>query len=143
ESGTPYRDLFLAGETDDGSEPLTLLLTTGQEFLDYLNNRNTVTYVASLSGQPWQMMTQSMNQLEGLLDGFSEELVSLFELMDSAGGGNEVTTVSENLAMANEAIEDQDATSFNAAAALLDGNFKREIPDSLDVSLGINFSDGD
>jgi hypothetical protein len=26
---------------------------------------------------------------------------------------------------------------------LLDGNFKREIPDGLAVELGINFSDGD
>jgi hypothetical protein len=25
----------------------------------------------------------------------------------------------------------------------LDGNFKREIPDSLELDLGINFSDGD
>ena len=69
--------------------------------------------------------------------------MSLASLMQASGNQTSVDTVRSNLAMARDSISDLDATSFNSAAALLDGNFKREIPDSLDVNLGINFTDGD
>ncbi|MDO6681894.1 imelysin family protein [Oceanobacter sp. 5_MG-2023] len=143
ESGTSYRDLFLAGDLDDGSEPLTALISAVQSYLDYLQQRDTVSNVAALSGNAWPEMQASIDVITELLEGSESTTVSLFDLMESAGNSADADTVRSNLEQANDAISDQDATSFNSMAAALDGNFKREIPDGLDVSLGINFSDGD
>lgn len=142
-----YRDLFLAGELEDGSTPLVTLLTGVQEYLDYLDQRDVVNNVAQLSASDsfdrWSLMTASMDSIEAILAGATTEQVSLFELMTAGGNASSVATVESNIAAAREAISSLDSTSFNALAATLDGNFKRDIPDSLDVSLGINFSDGD
>lgn len=142
-SSQPYRSLFLAGETDDGSTPMVTLITVAQEYLDYLNQRNTVSNVAKLSSNAWVEVSRSLDVIEDLLEGTDSSTVTLFGLMASSGNSSAVDTVRSNIALAREAISDQDAVTFNSAAATLDGNFKREIPDSLDVSLGINFTDGD
>jgi predicted lipoprotein len=115
-SSQPYRSLFLAGETDDGSTPMVTLITA---------------------------VSASVDVIEDLLEGTDTSTVSLFSLMDASGNSSAANTVRSNIALAREAINDQDAVTFNSAAATIDGNFKREIPDSLDVSLGINFTDGD
>ena len=147
DTGTSYREQFLSGELDDGSTPLVTLLTSVQSYLDYLQQRDVVSNVAQISASDsfdsWTLMTSAIDSIEGLLAGTSEEQVSLFELMTAGGNSTAVATVQANLQQARDAIDSRDATSFNAAAATLDGNFKRDIPDSLDVSLGINFSDGD
>tara|TARA_R110000868_G_scaffold94448_7_gene260576 strand:- start:4170 stop:5273 length:1104 start_codon:yes stop_codon:yes gene_type:complete len=143
ESGTPYRDLFLAAELDDGSAPLTALISAVQSYLDYLQQRDTVSNVAALSGNAWPEMQASIDVISEMLDGSEATTVSLLELIESAGNITEANTVRSNLVQASDAISDQDATTFNSMAAALDGNFKREIPNGLDVSLGINFSDGD
>ncbi len=147
DTGSPYRDLFLASELEDGSTPLVTLLTTAQEYLDYLQQRDAVSNVAQLSanGQfdSWALMSASIDSINDLLAGVADEQVSIFELMISSGNAAAVATVQANIQQARDAITSLDSTSFNATAAALDGNFKREIPDSLDVSLGINFSDGD
>jgi predicted lipoprotein len=142
-SSEPYRSLFLAGETDDGSTPMVTLITAVQEYLDYLDQRDTVSNVATLSGNAWAEVSASVDVVEDLLEGADTSTVSLFSLMEASGNSSAVNTVRSNIALAREAISDQDAVTFNSAAATIDGNFKREIPDSLDVSLGINFTDGD
>lgn len=143
DSGTPYRTLILNGELDDGSSALVTLITSVQEYLDYLNQRSTVSAVAKVSGNNWSYATASIDVIGSLLAGTDATSVSFFDLMTASGNSGSVTTVESNLALARDAIDDLDVTTFNSAAATLDGNFKREIPDSLDVSLGINFTDGD
>ena len=142
-----YREQFLSGELDDGSTPLVTLLTSVQSYLDYLQQRDAVSNVAQVAASDhfdsWALMEASIDSIEALLSGTTEEQVSLFDLMISGGNSAAVSTVQANLQQARNAISNRDAVSFNAIAATLDGNFKREIPDSLDVSLGINFSDGD
>ncbi|MDP2613988.1 hypothetical protein Q8W27_17110, partial [Oceanobacter sp. 2_MG-2023] len=59
ESGTSYRDLFLAWDLDDGSEPLTALISAVQSYLDSLQQRDTVSNVAALSGNAWPEMQAS------------------------------------------------------------------------------------
>ncbi|WP_221799985.1 imelysin family protein [Oceanobacter mangrovi] len=143
DSGSSYRTMLLAGETDDGSEPLTELITSVQEFYDYLTQRDTVSNIAQLADSSWQAMSASIDITSELLEGTDATTVSLFQLMEIGGNSTDVETVRSNLTAAREAISAQDSTTFNSLAASLDGNFKREIPDGLDVSLGINFSDGD
>lgn len=142
-TSTPFISIFNDGELPDGSESLTGLITAVQEYLDYLQNRDVVSNVAPLAGNSWALVSESIDQIERMLAGNEETVVTIFSLMAASGNSGNVDTVEENIQMARDAVADQDATTFNAAAALLDGNFKREIPDSLDVTLGINFSDGD
>lgn len=142
EGESSYRTLFLAGDLD-GSTPLVVLITSVQEYLDYLDARDTVNNVAQLSANNWAQMSKGIDVIEELLEGTDASTVSLLGLMDNSGNGTNADTVRANIAAAREAIADQDSVSFNSMAAALDGNCKREIPDSLDVSLGINFTDGD
>ena len=147
ETGQSYREQFLSGALADGSTPLETLLPSIQDYLNYLKQRDVVNNIAQIAASDgfdsWTLMTAATDSIESLLTGVTEEQVSLFDLMNAGGNGTAVATIKANLQQARDAISSRDSVSFNAAMAALDGNFKREIPDSLDVSLGINFSDGD
>lgn len=143
DSNTPFLTLFENDELPDGSESMTKLITSVQEFLDYLQLRNVVTTVSPVAAEAWPLVGNSLAVIREVVAGTSATTVSLFDLMTSSGNRTAVSTVQSNLDQADTNIAAQDATSFNASAALLDGNFKRDIPDSLDVNLGINFTDGD
>lgn len=143
-TGQSYRDLFLAGETEDGSEPLTLLLTRLQEHFEYLKQRTVADQAAQISEQSWLLMNATVTEAEAFIEGVSDTTtVSFARLMTSAGATTALASVRDNIARAKEAVADQSPTDFYAACALLDGNLKREIPDALAVQLGINFTDGD
>lgn len=139
----PYRSLFLNAELDDGSEPITQLIVAVQEFLDYLQARNVVNVTAPLAANSWAAMSATIDEVERLLQGTDQTTISLFDIMVATGNQNAVATVQGNIAQIRSAIGDQDADMLEITLGYLDGNFKREIPDSLDVELGINFSDGD
>ncbi|MCT7360436.1 imelysin family protein [Thalassolituus pacificus] len=142
-TGKPYRELFLSNQLDDGTPALTQLLTSAQEFLDYLQQRNVATVAAQSSGYNWPLMATAIDSIEEILQGNSASTLSLFSLMTAAGYDAAVSAVRSNIAAARENISNQDALLFKSSAAQLDGNFKREIPDGLEVDLGINFTDGD
>lgn len=143
DTNSSYQHLFLSNNLPDGSSALTTLITAQQEFLDYLQQRNVVTTITPLANHAWSMADNALNSIEQVIEGSADAPVSIAALMLASANQQALNTVRSNLAMARDSLTDQDATSFNTAAALLDGNFKREIPDSLDVNLGINFTDGD
>ena len=143
ESGISFTEMLTSNALEDGTDAMTAIITSAQEYLDYMSNRDTVSNVAQLADNSWAYAQAGIDTINLLLAGNDNTSVSLYSLMRASGNSLNADAVEVNIAAAEEAIADQDATSFNAIAALLDGNFKREIPDSLDVSLGINFSDGD
>ena len=140
---TPYRDLFLAGETEDGSAALTLLLTRVQEHLDYLKQRSVAVTTAQISADAWPLMSATLDSVEATIMGTDSSTLSFYDLIIAAGETAAAATVVDNIERARTAIAEQNSTDFAAACALLDGNFKRDIPDALAVQLGLNFSDGD
>jgi len=71
------------------------------------------------------------------------QLSSPFDQMLANSFAAEVTTVRTNLTAARTAVATENRSDLAIAIGLLDGNFKREIPDSLNVTLSINFTDGD
>jgi predicted lipoprotein len=143
DNGEDFRSLFLNGELEDGSEPLTLLLVSVQEYLDYLKARNVILYAGSLADSAWPAMAEMTSEVVVLLEGTEQTTVSFFGFMDGAGYQSVVTAVRETLAGLQQSIADQDSDALAVYLGRLDGHFKREIPDSLEVELGINFSDGD
>ena len=54
-----------------------------------------------------------------------------------------VLDIEANIQTLRTAFEEKNVVDMKAAAAILDGNFKREIPEALNINLGLNFSDGD
>lgn len=142
-SSQPYRTLFLNNQLGDGSAPQTQLVVAVQEFLDYLKARSVATTAAQLSGHSWENLAAAIDEISSLLEGTEKTSVSFFSLMASAGYQNSVDNVRANIAEARQSIQDQNAALLEIALGKLDGNFKREIPNGLDVELGINFTDGD
>ena len=142
-SGSSYAQLFASNNLDAGTDNITVLLTSVQEFLDYLKQRNVVAIAAQSSGYAWTLLEQSIDEVDGLLNGSRTDSFNIFAIMTAAGYTQPVATVRENIAFARASIANKNAIDLGVALALLDGNFKREIPDSLDVELGINFTDGD
>lgn len=143
ETGNSYRTTFIAGELSDGTEPLTLLITSVQEYLDYLQQRDVVAITAQKAGIAWPLVEASINEIEQLFSGTDTTTVSFRALMQTSGYQSEIAAVDDNIQAAYDAITAKDSVLFSVAAAALDGNFKREIPDGLEVELGINFTDGD
>ena len=88
-------------------------------------------------------MQASIEATEAIVEGDQGSVVTLASLMLAAQEESALLSVRDNFERAYEAIDDQSNLDFYTAAGLLDGNFKREIPDGLAVELGINFSDGD
>ena len=146
-SNNPYRTLFLNNQLDDSSKPMTQLVVAVQEFLDYLQARDVVNTAAVVSGYAWEAIAATIDEVESLLQGQAqgsdETSSSLFDLMIASGNQNAVDSVKGSIAQVRSAIISEDAAMLEIALGYLDGNFKREIPDSLEVELGINFSDGD
>jgi predicted lipoprotein len=142
-STEPYRTLFLDNQLDDGTEPLVQLITSVQEFLDYLQKRNVVITAAQLSARSWQAIAATIDEVELLLEGSEQTTDSLFGIMILTGNQNAVDSVEATIANIRQSISDRDAAMLEITLGQLDGHFKREIPDGLDVILGINFTDGD
>ncbi|MEM0953941.1 MAG: imelysin family protein [Pseudomonadota bacterium] len=143
DTGRPFRELFLAGELEDGTEPLSQVIISSQEFLDYLQARNVVITAAQVSQHAWQAIAASIDEVELLLRGERGEAGSIFDFMESVGRLNEIAAVEDSLRQVRQSIADRDPAMLEITLGFLDGNFKREIPDSLDIDLGINFTDGD
>ncbi|MEM9758130.1 MAG: imelysin family protein [Pseudomonadota bacterium] len=139
----PYRTLFLAGETDDGTEPMAQLIIAIQEHLEYLQSRRVVEVAAQLSQHNWDAVSAGVDGAEAYLEGAGEDSVSFFDVMIENGETAVVDEVRGTLAAIREAIDLQDPAILEVRLGQLDGNFKREIADALGVELGINFSDGD
>lgn len=138
-----YRSLFLSGNIEDGSAPVNKIITSVQEYLDYLKNRGVVSISDKLSAHSWSMMGASLSEVKNMLAGRTQTKFNILDIMSAGGHGQSVETVKENIALAQSAIGNNDSVLFESAVAQLDGNFKREIPNGLEVELGITFTDGD
>jgi hypothetical protein len=78
-----------------------------------------------------------------LLVGDANTSDTLFDVMEATGNQNAVAAVEASINQVRQAIANRDVDMLEISLGFLDGNFKREIPDSLELDLGINFSDGD
>lgn len=138
-----FRTQYLSGELTDGTPSFNALLIAAQDLFNYLAKRDVSQRAAKLAANNWGLMHSVIASVEEILEGNANSQLSFISLMSAAGEQSTVTTVRSNIAAAYAAIEAKDSTSFNAMAAALDGNFKRDIPDALKVQLSINFTDGD
>jgi predicted lipoprotein len=149
ETGKSYRDLVINGQLetvlDDeaGESAIKKITISMQEFYDYLVKRNVTTNVAQLSDSIWLALDNSLKTTEELLAGTESTTVSFDAIMTNNRFEQTVLDIKANIQTLRTALEEENTVDTQAAAAILDGNFKREIPDALDINLGLNFSDGD
>lgn len=149
DTGTSYRDLVvnnqLEATLDDeaGESAIEKITLSMQEFYDYLAKRNVTTNAAQLSSSIWLALDSSLKNTEELLVGTDTTTISLNAIMMNNRFEQTVLDIKTNIQTLRTALEEENTIDTQAAAAILDGNFKREISDALDINLGLNFSDGD
>ncbi len=137
---TPYRDLFVDGDLDQGGRPLAVLLVAVQDHLDYLKRRKLDgTLDARLAGRFYVNVAATIEEIETLVGG-EHGLLAEAEARDHAGTA---TGIREALTAASRAVADEDREALTAEVHRLWKLFREQLPDALGVELGLNFSDGD
>lgn len=148
-SGRSYRDLVINGDLDtvllneSGDSAIKKVTVSMQEFYDYVANRSITSDAGQLSNSIWQALEKSLQSTESLLQGTTVTELSLNSIMQDNQSAQTVLDIQENIDTMRATLIEENSVDMIAAAKILDGNFKREIPDALNVSLGLNFSDGD
>ena len=163
---TPFRQRLLGRQLNDDSDPLGLLLTNIQQYLDFIRRRDAVNGYQPLTQQGFATTASSLASIRQFLEGgksinssnpdgsdsgsenspFSSNNAStptLIRLIKLSGNAQQVDEINALFDAAFNAIETQDSTSLYSFTSELDGKFKRDIPDALAIQLGVTFSDGD
>lgn len=138
----PFAELMLQRTLPDGRRPLVQLIIAAQEYTDYLHRRNVVSLAGRLSRTGWILVERGVDAIEDLL---SAELEggNIFHYMTVLGSPEHVEKVEADLDAVRAALAAEDAEALASTLAVLDGDFKREIPDALGIDLGITWTDGD
>jgi hypothetical protein len=141
-SGVGFYELLQERKLPNGRYPLVEIILSAQAYADYLHKRHVVTVAGQLSQTGWDLMTAAVQAIDDLL---AQELEggNIFYYMGKLGDPASVSKVQADLEAAHNAIEEQDVEALEAALILIDGDFKREIPDALGIELGLNLTDGD
>lgn len=149
DSNRSYRDLIINNQLDtlwddEAVESAIKEITVSvQEYYDHLGLRDISLDVAQLSSSVWAAIESSLTSTEELLRGTSVTTISLNNIMANNRFEQTVALLNENFLTLKTALVEKNSTDMIAAAKIIDGNFKRDIPDALNINLGLNFSDGD
>lgn len=149
ETGQGYQELLINNQLENllddesGESAIEKITISVQEFYDYLGQRDLTIDVAQLSGSIWQALGKSIAGTQELLTGTDNTEISFNDIMEVNRFGQTINLLQDNIQTFQTALEEENTVDMKASAKVLDGNFKREVPEALDVSLGLNFSDGD
>ena len=149
ETGKSYRDLIINNQLEavlgdeSGESAIKTIIISIQEFYDYLAKRNVTTNVAQISETTWLALDHSIRSTETLLAGTDHTTISLNAIMKNNRFEQTLSNIEANLKTLTLALEEKNTVNTHSIAGTLDGNFKRDIPDALNINLGLNFSDGD
>lgn len=141
-SGPSFKALMLSGTLPDASEPVPALIASVQMYLDYVKNRKLKGNLdAQIAEYFYANALASLKAVETLLEANGQ--YSFFQRMKNSGYRDAVEQVRTNLRLGKQYAKAHDRANLAIIMGRLDGNFKREIPRGLDVTLGLNFNDGD
>lgn len=147
-TGSSYRNLLLSGDLnqiagEDSSSTSAKLITSTNEYMDYVHKRTIINDVAVVSGYTWNLMLAGLESFERMVEGSAAGTTESFANILEKNAANDLTVIRNNITTTKTAIGEQNATNFYAATLALDGNIKRELKDGLGIDVGLNFSDGD
>ena len=141
ETGKSYRNLVVNNQLDTvlgdeaGESAIKKITISMQEFYDYLGKREVASNAAQLSSSIWLALDSSLKNTEELLAGTSATKLSLNAIMANNRFEQTVLDIAANVQTLRTALEEENIVDMKAAAAILDGNFKREISEALNLSL--------
>lgn len=144
-----YRDLIINNqleavlEDETGDSAIKKITVSVQEYYDYLANRDITLDAAQLSYSIWLALDNALKNTEELLAGTEATELSLNLIMTNNRYEQTVTDVKNNIKTLRAALTEKNTVDMKSAARTLDGSFKRDIPEALNINLGLNFSDGD
>ncbi|MEL6545133.1 MAG: hypothetical protein AAFQ82_10945, partial [Myxococcota bacterium] len=126
---------------DDGTNPVPALIVTVFDHLEYVKRRKLEAILdAQLADHFYENLLASMDEVLQFLDGAS---YSFFDHMEDRGFAAEVQAVRDAIESARGAVQAEDRTATTERWGNVEGVLKREVPNGLNVDLGINFTDGD
>lgn len=142
ETGTSFRDVLVVnGQLDDGTESVPALVITAFDHLEYVKRRKLEGILdAQLADHFYENVVASLDELSAFLDDAS---YGFFDHMETRGFGAEVAEVRASIAEARALAVSENRVALTEAWGEVEGFLKREIPNGLNVDLGINFTDGD
>lgn len=135
--GGDYRSLFLSSTND----ALGAVLTGIGGHLEYLELRSIATQGHPVSGQAYDNIAASLDELEVLMAAGDTD--SLATRLDEARASDVLTALAEHVSAAREAIANEDADVLEPELIALDTILRTDIPQALGIELGLNFTDGD
>ena len=149
-SGTPFRDLLLDGELDDGSLPVPAVIVSAVAHLEYLRRRKLdgildaqVATRARPDESPFfANLEAALAEIENLMEPSNGES-GFFDVMTERGFAEFVATVRSNHSAALAAVQAEDRTAAVDAFRNLENSLRREVALGRGVDLGIDFTDGD
>ena len=142
DTGTPYVQLLLNAMLPSGREPLVQIVVAVQNYLDYLHRDHIIDIAGQLSNANWVLLEGAVNAIDEVCAADLEGGNMLY-WMQQLGGADAASKLQTDLTAAHAAIAAQDATALETALSALDGDFKREVPDTLGIDLGLTLTDGD
>lgn len=151
-TGVSYAEMFVNNNLDyyftdklDGSGMIstTRYITSLKDHFEYLENRNSQLTSAVLANSYWEAITSSYTSANESLSGSDQSSLSIFSFISSTGNNDNVSRLKTNLTAVSDAIENQNINELKTASGLLHDSIEDDLTSALNVSLGLNFSDGD
>lgn len=151
-TGVGYAELFINNSLDyyftdsiDGSGLIstTRFITALQNHFEYLENRNIHTNTALLAESYWEAISASVGSAEAALSGTEDTNLSIYSFISITGNNDNMDRIKSSLTSIMTTIEEQNVGAMQTAAGTVRTTIGTDLTSALNVSLGLNFSDGD
>lgn len=151
-TGIGYAEMFINNSLDyyftdslDGSGLVstTRFITALQSHFEYLESRNIHTNTALLAGSYWDAISASVISAEAALSGTDRTNLSIYSFISITGNNDNMDRIKASFSSISTTIEDQNVGTMQTAAGIVRTTIGTDLTSALNVSLGLNFSDGD
>lgn len=143
-TGTSYRDLMLGEELEDSSDPISVLLVGGFEYLDYVKARKLDGELdAAVADYFYENNASALDALKKTVSPEGAAVSTFLQLVAERGYSGEVAVIEMGFADAAAAVAAEDREAMKTTFVALEPTFKQRIPFALGVILGVTFTDGD
>ncbi len=151
-TGTGYAEMFINNTLDyyftdnlDGSGEIstTRFITSLKNHSEYLASRNIHTNSALLANSYWDAISSSIVSTEAAFSGSPKTKLSIYSFISVTGNTDNADRIKSGFSALTTTIENENVNDMQVAAQSLDDIIETDLTSALNVSLGLNFSDGD
>ena len=151
-TGTGYAEMFINNTLDyyftdnlDGSGEIstTRFITSLKNHSEYLASRNIHTNSALLANSYWDAISSSIMSTEAAFSGSPKTKLSIYSFISVTGNTDNADRIKSGFSALTTTIENENVNDMQVAAQSLHDIIETDLTSALNVSLGLNFSDGD